>query len=114
MIVPEIRLDSARIERIVSQILRDDARLSPLKANELAALICIRLSTSMPMPTNPYLSGYRIIRSRPPFDGTFTKAVGAKLADVNDAVAWELWDLVYERGHDLPPAVADLPSWQRS
>ncbi|MCA1474159.1 hypothetical protein [Bradyrhizobium sp. NBAIM08] len=85
----------------------------PLKANELAAQICIRLSVSMAMPTNPHLSGYRIIRSTPPSDGTFRKAVSAKIADVNDAVAWELWELVYERGQDLTPAIADKPSWMR-
>ncbi|MEY9120591.1 hypothetical protein [Bradyrhizobium yuanmingense] len=67
----------------------------------------------MAMPTNPHLSGYRIIRSTPPFDRTFRRAVSAKIADVNDAVARELWDLVYERGQDLPPAIADTPSWLR-
>ncbi|MGY3036172.1 hypothetical protein ACVIIV_005342 [Bradyrhizobium sp. USDA 4354] len=109
----EIRLDAARIERIISQTLRDDAKLPPAKANELAAQICTRLTASMATPTNPHLSGYRIIRSVPPFDGSFTRAVSAKIADVNYAVARELWDLVYERGQDLPPAVADTPSWLR-
>ncbi|SDI98137.1 hypothetical protein SAMN05216338_103547 [Bradyrhizobium sp. Rc2d] len=30
------------------------------------------------------------------------------------SLARTLWDLVYERGHDLPPAIADTPSWLRS
>ncbi|TGN75980.1 hypothetical protein EOW77_0032455 [Bradyrhizobium yuanmingense] len=108
--MPEIRLDSAHIERIVSQTLRDDAGLPPHKANELAAQICIRLSASMATPTNPPLSGYRIIPSSPPFGSAFTKAVSAKIARVDDIGARELWDLVYERGRDLPPAIADSPS----
>ncbi|WP_157158113.1 hypothetical protein [Bradyrhizobium genomosp. III] len=112
--MPEIRLDSARIERIVSQTLRDDAGLRPLKANELAAQICIRLNASMAMPTNPPLSGYRIIPISPPLDSAFKTAVLSKIARVDDLVARELWSLVYERGQDLPPAVADLPTRLRS
>ncbi|MBW5438576.1 hypothetical protein FXB41_28580 [Bradyrhizobium canariense] len=109
----EIRLDAARIERIVSQMLREDAKLLPAKANELAAKICTRLNASMATPTQPHLSGYRIIPSYPPFYGDFQQALSKKIADVNGRVARELWDLVYERGHDLPPAIADTPTWLR-
>lgn len=109
----EIRLEAARIERIISQTLRDNAKLQPAKANELAAQICTRLNASMATPTQPHLSGYRIIRSSPPFSGDFVDAVSQKIADVDYNVASVLWELVYERGHDLPPAIADTPSWLR-
>jgi hypothetical protein len=109
----EIRLDAARIERIVSQTLRDDAKLLPARANELAARICTRLKASMATPTQPHLSGYRIISSSPPFGGGFVDAVSRKIADADYKVASVLWDLVFQQGHDLPPAIADTPSWLR-
>lgn len=110
----EIRLDAARIERIISQTLRDDGKLLPAAANDLAANICRRLSASMATPTHPHLSGYRIIPEYPPHDSGFVGAVSEKIADVDYPVARTLWELVYERGHDLPPALADTPSWRRS
>lgn len=111
--MPEIRLDSDRIERIISQTLRDNGGFLPAKANELAAHICTRLNASMPTPTHPYLRGYRIIAEHPPYNSGFVEAVSEKIADVDYRVASTLWELVYERGHDLPPAIAETPSWLR-
>ena len=44
----EIRIDAAKAERMIAQILRDDGDLLPAKANTLAANICRRLSAAMP------------------------------------------------------------------
>ena len=56
-------------------------------------------------PTNLW-QGY-LIRESPPHGSDFAAALGEKIADVNDRVARELWQLVYDRAHDLPAAVAD-------
>lgn len=104
----EIRIDAAKAERMIAQILRDEKRLLPADANAVAANICRRLLTAMPMPTNQPLQGYRIISSYPPDGGSeFTAALKEKIADVSYRVAAELWRLVYDRGRDLPATVAD-------
>ena len=101
----EIRIDAAKAERMIAQILRDEKRLLPADANATAANICRRLTTAMPLPTNQPLQGYRIISSHAPDE--FTAALKEKIADVNHRVASELWKLVYDRGRDLPATVAD-------
>ena len=103
----EITIDSMKAERILAQILRDDGGLLPARANDLAASICRRLVSAMATPTHTPLNGYRLIREWPPYEGDFKEAVGRKIADVNDAVARELWTLVYERALDLPATMAD-------
>jgi hypothetical protein len=103
----DIRIDAAKAERMIAQILRDEKKLLPGDANALAANICRRLSSAMSTPTNQPLQSYRIIREWPPFGGDFTAEVAKKIADVNDRVAGELWKMVYDRGRDLPATVAD-------
>jgi hypothetical protein len=104
----EIRIDAAKAERMIAQILRDEKGLLPAHANAVAANICRRLSSAMPLPTNQPLQGYRIISSRPPDGGSeFTAALKEQIADVNYRVAVELWKLVYDRGRDIPTTVAD-------
>jgi hypothetical protein len=104
----EIRIDAAKAERIIAQILRDEKRLLPADANAVAANICRRLTIAMPLPTNQPLQGDRIISPFPPDGGhEFTAALKTKIAGVNFRVAGELWKLVYDRGRDLPATVAD-------
>ena len=104
----EIRIDAAKAERMIAQILRDEKRFFPADANALAANICRRLTTAMPTPTNPPLQGDRIIPWHPPDGGSeFIAALKKKIADVNYELARELWQLVYDRGRDLPATVAD-------
>ncbi len=104
----EIRIDAAKAERMIAQILRDEKGLLPADANAVAANICRRLSTAMPMPTNPPLQGYRIISSYPLDGGNeFIAALKEKIADVNYSVARELWKMVYDRGRDIPATVVD-------
>jgi hypothetical protein len=104
----DIRIDAAKAERMIAQILRDEKGLLPVDANAVAANICRRLMTAMPLPTNPPLQGYRIISPHPPDGGReFIAALATKIADVNYRVAAELWRMVYDRGRDLPATVAD-------
>jgi hypothetical protein len=103
----DIQIDATKAERMIAQILRDEKGLLPADANALAANICRRLASAMATPTNQYLQGYRIISSFPPHDSGFAAALGEKIADVNYRVALELWQLVYDRGRDLPATVAD-------
>ena len=104
----EIRIDADKAERMIAQIIRDDGGLLPAKANALAATICRRLSLAMPMPTNQPLKSCRIISQFPPQGGgELAAALKEKIADVNHRVAAELWQLVYDRGRDLPATVAD-------
>jgi hypothetical protein len=103
----EIRIESAKAERMIAQIMRSEKGLLPADANALAENICRRLTTAMPLPTNQPLQGYRIISSSPTNSDEFIAALATKIADVNYRVADELWKMVYERGRDLPATVAD-------
>ena len=103
----DIRIDSAKAERMIAQILRNKKKLLPADANAVAANICRRLSSAMAAPTNQPLQGYRIIREWPPYEGDFKAELAKKIADVNHGVARELWKMVYDRGRDLPATVAD-------
>lgn len=107
----ELRLDLAKAERMIAQILRDEQKMLPKLANDVAATICRRLFSAMPTPTNQALSGYRLITMFPPGHSGFTEAVSEKISDVDDRVAMALWEMVWKRCTDLPPGVADSIKW---
>jgi len=92
----EIRVDSDKAERIISQTLRDSYGLLPSKANEAAADLLRRLNSSMPTPSNQPFQGFCLIRSSPP-----------RASTIDDA----LWKRVYDLAEDLPPGVADAVKW---
>jgi len=56
----EVRLDAEKAERIIGRFC-DRGKLPPAKANELAATICRRLTTSMAKPNSLQLQGYRMV-----------------------------------------------------
>ena len=58
----------------------------------------------MAVPTKPGLRGYRMILKWPPHDreDDFTAEVASKLADIDNHLARVLWEMVYERGRNLP------------
>jgi hypothetical protein len=106
----EIRIDAEKAERMISQILRDEGRMLPAKANEFAANICRRLAVAMAAPTTEPLTGYRAIRKQPPYGSDFAFAVAKILADAKGDPALypePLWTAVYDRGRDLPATVLD-------
>jgi hypothetical protein len=100
-----IRIERDKAERMVAQILRDEQKMLPAQANVLAANICKRLQLAMGSPTKPGLSGYRLIHRWPPDDTEFSEEVGSKLADIDERLARVLWEMVYERGTELPDDV---------
>jgi hypothetical protein len=101
----EIRIEAAKAERMISQILREEKGLLPADANAVAANICHRLSAATSMPTGPPFAGDRIISKHPPRGDAFNEAVAKQLAETKDELwtANTLWELVYDQGHDLPP-----------
>jgi hypothetical protein len=104
----EIRIDAAKAERMIAQILRDEGRILPAKANEFAANICRRLTLAMAAPTTEPLTNYRAIRRLPPHGSDFAFAVAKILADAKGDPALypePLWAAVYDRGRDLPATI---------
>jgi hypothetical protein len=100
----EIRIDAAKAERIVSQILREENGLLPADANAVAANICRRLSAA-DQPSIGGLPGYSETSAT---DSAFNQAVAKKLEATDQLwTANTLWELVYDEGHDLPPDVVD-------
>jgi hypothetical protein len=94
----EIRIEAAKAEQIIKQILRDDESLPLADANAVAANICRRLLT---IRTNLPVDVYRIIPREPETD--FVTAVATKLADAKNGpeTANQLWQLVYDQGRRL-------------
>jgi len=102
--MPQIQIDAERAERIIAQVLRDEQKINPSRANELASILCTRLRASVRTEAHVGLRGSRIISRMAPRG--FEQAVSEKIADVNYRVAAELWELVYQRGRELPPEIA--------
>jgi hypothetical protein len=66
---------------MIAQILRDERKLLPADASQLAAYICKRLAAAMATPTNQPLQSYRIIPASPPYESDFEAALRSKIAD---------------------------------
>jgi hypothetical protein len=115
----EIQIDTAKAERIIAQVLRDEQKMLPEPANALATMICHRFLATMPAPTCQGLQGFRIVGQRPPANGSFADALNEKIETRHmDQLQHEIWMLVYDRCRDLPPIVADAVRksslWTRS
>ena len=96
----EIRINAGKAERIITQMLRDEQGVHLADAVALAASICRRLATAMPM--NPPLSCCRIISKEPPDADDFAIAVAEKLNVTSERwSASEIWELVYNQGRHL-------------
>jgi hypothetical protein len=97
----ELRIDAGKAERIIAQVLLDVKGMAPADATAVAASICQRLATAMPI--SPPLGRYRIIPREPPDDDGFANAVAQKLIEgnVSSGNAREIWELVYCRGRHL-------------
>ncbi len=103
----EIRIDTQKAERIIAQILRDDQKMLPALANDVATTICRRLSLAMSTPTHEPLDGYRMIRRHRPYESSFDDYVFRLFPNADETAPRVLWEMVYDRGIDLPPSVAD-------
>jgi hypothetical protein len=101
----DIRIDGNKAQRLIAQILRDEEKMLPEKANNVASNLCKRLLSAMGTPTKPGLSGYRLIPMFPPDSAEFAEEVGSKLADIDEYLARVLWEMVYERCPELPKDV---------
>ncbi|MGM4992727.1 hypothetical protein [Tardiphaga sp. 841_E9_N1_2] len=100
----EIRLDRDVIVRIVAQVLRDDFKMLPAKANEAADDIGRRLLTSLPTPAVTGLNGARLIRQHVSID--FIEAYKSD-ERTSGMSARKAWDLVYKMAEHLPPVLSD-------
>jgi hypothetical protein len=107
--VSEIQLDANKAERIIAQVLRDDQRLLPEVANKVAVTICRRLLSAMPTPALQALQGHRIIGPAPPHDdSSFAEGLAVAIdSEVDRSLASQVWELVFERGKELPSSIAD-------
>jgi hypothetical protein len=105
----DLRIDKDKAQRLVALILREEKKMLSADANALSTLICNRLETAMALPTRPGLRGDRIIsRGGPSGPLTkFTEQLATVIADADEDMAHEVWDLVYEHARDLPLDVAD-------
>jgi hypothetical protein len=100
----DLRLDKEKAQKIITQVLRDEGRVLPDKANELGRKASDRLHASMAMPIRPALQGFRMIPSSPSYEQRehFISDVKKYLADVDERTARKLWEIVYSYGRDLP------------
>lgn len=79
----EIRIERDAIMRLTAQVLRDQFKLTPEKANEATDNIGRRLVTSLPTPVTPGLNSARLIRRHCSID--FIEALKKMKREDNDA-----------------------------
>ena len=105
----DIHIDRDKAARMLALMLREEAKLLPAQANALADKMCSRLISAMPTPTKPGMRGTRMIRRYPDHevaDG-FRNEISSKLADIDDRLADQIWEMVYERCRDLPSDIVE-------
>ena len=103
----ELVIEQDKALRIMSQMLREEGKMLPGPANDLAAAICRRLVSSMGTPKAPQLTAHRIIRQFPPHGSSFETDLAKAVPAVDRQMAREIWGIVYSHGRDLPATVAD-------
>lgn len=105
--MPDVTLDDSKLERIVSNVLRDEGKLLPEMANRLAAMCRDRVSASMTTPSAPLLSGLRVIRRFPYHDTREAAEERFKAMGIDARRSVLCWETVYDNGKPLPPVIAD-------
>ena len=98
----QIQIEQSKLERIISQSLRDEAKLLPERANAIAADIAKRVICSMPTPTAPALRGDRIISRHMRHESDFIEQLQRRFLDADYRTAQALWNLVYDQCRNLP------------
>jgi hypothetical protein len=57
MQMAEIQIDQEKAARLIAQILREEKKLQPAEANDLATNMCRRLYAAMPHSPEPRIAG---------------------------------------------------------
>jgi hypothetical protein len=104
----DIKLNKDKARRLIARMLRDEGKMIPAKANDLATRICDGMISAMEMPVHPGLRNARVIPDHPPYGQASQLADLARSIrpDQSDhATAEAVWDMVYKYGYAVPDAV---------
>ncbi|HEY9713623.1 MAG TPA: hypothetical protein V6C72_09140 [Chroococcales cyanobacterium] len=101
-------------ERLIALILREDLKLAPAKANEIALKVGIRMdAAAADLLRTGYGQGWRAIERHPPYYGDLVNEMVGKLRQRIPQADKELlddaWEMIYEYGREIPDAVMVKP-----
>lgn len=104
-----LKIDKHAAERIVALILREDLKLAPARANELALKIGTRLDTAASdLLRTGYGQGWRAIGRYPPYHGEVIAEMVTKLRkhipQADKETLDTAWDVIYQYGREVPDA----------
>lgn len=102
-----LKIDRHAAERIVAQVLRDELKLNPAQANEIALKVGIRMdATATDLLRAGYGRGWRAIGSRPPHYGEEVTEMVNKLRrwipNADKDTIDHAWTVIYEYGREVP------------
>ena len=103
-----LKIDSHTAARLIAQVLRDDLKVPPGKANEIALAICSRICSSTPDPLRSgFGAGWRAIGRHPPRDEVVDMVTKLRenLPQADGDLLDDVWQLFYEYGREVPDAV---------
>jgi hypothetical protein len=101
-----LTIDEPEAQRLFAQILRDELKLQPTKANELAETFCRRIAATMPQRERSWaVSNWRAIQEYPRRNPELVAEMRRYLPQVDQEVADDLWGVVYQIARDLPVEV---------
>lgn len=104
--MPEIRTDQDKASRLISQRLRESAKMSPADANTMAEVIVTALTSSMTRAKKPGLTDWRMVPRLPPKDAVAEIMSALKKYEIGPEWSAErLWHAVWTRGRELPADV---------
>jgi hypothetical protein len=96
-----LSINAETAHRIVARYLRDEGKMQPGAANELATKVIVGIRTSMPAPTRPGLRNYRLIPDMLHYEERMKLSATLKRMGV-EASADEIWRTIYEMGEPAP------------
>lgn len=108
-----LKIEKHAAERLIARILRDELKILPAKANEMATKICSGIEFATPDPLRSgFGAGWRAIPRSAPRGEVATEIVAKLRQSIPQAdkeMLEDLWSIIYEYGREVPDAViADL------
>ncbi len=105
-----LQIDRHTAERMIALILREDLKLAPAKANEIALRVGTRMdAAATDLLRTGYGRGWRAIERSPPYYGDLvTEMVGKlrrRIPQADKDTLDHSWDVIYEYGREIPDSV---------
>jgi hypothetical protein len=104
--VATLTIDEHEAQRLFALIFRDELKLQPARANELAETFCRPIAATMPERERSWVvSNWRAIQEYPKRNPELVAEMRRYVPQVDQEVANDLWRAIYQFARDLPVEV---------